>query len=26
ADLHARSQQQHGSWVLSLMQPSAKTC
>src|SRR6202051_53013 len=23
ADLHARSQQQHGSWVLSLMQPSA---
>lgn len=26
ADLHARNQKQHGSWVLTLMKPEAKTC
>lgn len=25
ADLHARNQKQHGSWVLTLMKPTAKT-
>jgi transposase len=25
ADLHARNQKQHGSWVLTLMQPDTKT-
>ena len=24
ADLHARNQMQHGSWVLALMKPEAK--
>jgi transposase len=26
ADLHARNQKKHGSWVLDLIKPNAKTC